>query len=84
MIQTMVIHYTQRISWPDLPAELRELIESHCETWCSWSGTGWQDRDWPSRLVIVTHLTRDPLVSFLRLVQPWGGRPVPVRPTSVT
>lgn len=29
MIQTMVIHYTQRISWPDLPAELRELIESH-------------------------------------------------------
>ena len=57
----------------------------NCEDWCGWSGTGWQSRCWPFRPVVATQTRTGPRrVPFRRLVRPWGGRPVPARPTSVT
>ncbi|SDP78669.1 Integrase core domain-containing protein [Arthrobacter sp. ok909] len=57
----------------------------NCEDWCGWSGTGWQSRCWPFRPVVATQTRTGPRrVPFRRLVRPWGGRPIPARPTSVT
>jgi hypothetical protein len=52
---------------------------------CSWSGTSWQSRNWPSTLAVVTQQSTGSVrMHWNRLVQPQGGRPAPARPTSVT
>ena len=56
----------------------------NCETFSSWSGTGWQDRYRPLHLVDVTLGTTDPQgVISLTCPSMTVDWPVPVRPTSV-
>src|SRR5690625_2622390 len=51
---------------------------------CSWSGTGWKDRNWPMPPSNVTHLPCDAQGVFT-MTCPFEGwfRPVPIRPTSI-
>lgn len=65
--------------------QLKDWIDWYnCETFSSWSGTGWQDRNRPLHPVDVTLGTTDPQGVLLWTcpftVVDW---PVPVRPTSV-
>jgi len=56
----------------------------NCETFSSWSGTGWQDRYRPLHPVDVTLGTTDPHgVISLTCPSTTVDWPVPVRPTSV-